>query len=101
MLKIRCRKLKGLLATKKTKETLFQVLLLDNDADLNVKIQEAERVDFCTVKEHLKNGGSVFITSKKSQRIITPKAGKAQQNYTKTRKNYGALIQATYKHQNV
>lgn len=90
-----------MLATKKTKETLFQVLLLDNDADLNVKIQEAERVDFCTVKEHLKNGGSVFITSKKSQRIITPKAGKAQQNYTKTRKNYGALIQATYKHQNV
>jgi hypothetical protein len=41
----------------------------------------------------------VFITSKNPQRIMTPKAGKAQQNYTRARKNYGALIQATYKHQ--
>jgi hypothetical protein len=44
------------------------------------------------VKEHLKNGGSVFITSKDSQKIAYPKA-KAQLNYNKSRRNYGVLFQ--------
>ena len=48
---------------------MFQVLLLDNDANQDVEVQEAEQVDFCQVKEHLQNGGSVFITSKEAQKI--------------------------------
>jgi hypothetical protein len=76
---------------KKTKPSLFQVLLLDNDAGEDVEVQEAKQVDFCQVKEHLKNGGSVFITSKGSQKLSYPKA-KAQQNYTRSRKTCGALF---------
>ena len=49
---------------KKTKSPVFQVLLLDNDASDDVEVQEAAEVNFFKVKEHLKNGGSVFITSK-------------------------------------
>ena len=48
---------------KRPKSSVFQVLLLDNDASEDVEVQEAEQVDFCQVKEYLKNGGSVFITS--------------------------------------
>jgi hypothetical protein len=83
--------LKNLLANKKTNPPVFQVLLLDNDASEDVEVQEAKQVDFFQVKEHLKNGGSVFITSKGSQKLIYPKA-KAQLNYSKSRKNYGALF---------
>ena len=83
--------MKDLLANKKTKPSIFQVLLLDNDASDDVEVQEAKQVDFFQVKEHLKNGGSVFITSKGSQKINYPKA-KAQLNYSKSRKNYGALF---------
>ncbi len=83
--------MKNLLANKKTNPPVFQVLLLDNDASEDVEVQEAKQVDFFQVKEHLKNGGSVFITSKGSQKLIYPKA-KAQLNYSKSRKNYGALF---------
>jgi hypothetical protein len=77
--------------SKKTKTQLFQVLLLDNDASEDVEVQEADRVDFLQVKEHLKNGGSVFITSKDTQKSRHPKA-KAQLNYNKSRRTYGALF---------
>jgi hypothetical protein len=83
--------LKNLSANKKTKTPVFQVLLLDNDASQDVEVQEAEQVNFCQVKEHLKNGGSVFITSKESQKMVYPKA-KAQLNYSKSRRNYGYLF---------
>ena len=76
---------------KKTKPSVFQVLLLDNDASEDVEVQEAKQVDFCQVKEHLKNGGSVFITSKGSQKLSFPKA-KAQQNYSKSRRTCGFLF---------
>lgn len=76
---------------KKTKPSVFQVLLLDNDDSEDVEVQEAKQVDFCQVKEHLKNGGSVFITSKGKQKLSFPKA-KAQQNYSKSRRNYGFLF---------
>jgi hypothetical protein len=76
---------------KKTKPSLFQVLLLDNDVNEDVEVQEAKQVDFFQVKEHLRNGGSVFITSKGSQKTSYPKA-KAQQNYNRSRKNYGFLF---------
>jgi hypothetical protein len=83
--------LSNLFANKKTKPTLFQVLLLDNNAGEDVEVQEAKQVNFFQVKEHLKNGGSVFITSKHSQKLVHPKA-KAQLNYSKSRKNYGVLF---------
>ena len=83
--------MKNLLVNKKTKPSVFQVLLLDNGDSEDVEVQEAKQVDFFQVKEHLKNGGSVFITSKGSQKLIYPKA-KAQLNYTKSRKTYGVLF---------
>lgn len=70
---------------------MFQVLLLDNNASDDVEIQEADQVNFSQVKEHLKNGGSVFITSKDAQKTFYPKS-KAQQNYNKSRRIYGALF---------
>jgi len=77
---------------KKIRPSVFQVLLLDNDASDDVEVQEAKQVDFCQVKAHLKNGGSVFITSKGSQKLSHPKA-KAQQNYSKSRRTCGFLFQ--------
>jgi hypothetical protein len=84
--------LKNLISNKKAKRTLFQVLLLDNDATEDVEVQESKQVDFFHVKEHLKNGGSVFITSKNTQKLVYPKT-KAQLNYSKSRRNYGVLLQ--------
>jgi hypothetical protein len=78
-------------ANKKTKTPLFQVLLLENGASDDVEVQEADRVDFFQVKKHLKNGGSVFITSKDTQKSLYPKA-KSQLNYNKSRRIYGALF---------
>ena len=76
---------------KKSKPSVFQVLLLDNDAGEDVEVQESKQVDFFQVKEHLKNGGSVFITSRGSQKLSYPKA-KAQQNYSKSRRTCGFLF---------
>ncbi len=79
------------LLNRKTKPSVFQVLLLDNDESQDVEVQEGEQVDFCQVKEHLNNGGSVFITSKNSQKLMYPKT-KAQQNYSRSRKTLGLLF---------
>jgi len=76
---------------------VFQVLLLENDATLNVTVHQASQVDYSTVKEHLEKGGSVFITTKEHQKLSPPKAGRAQQNYTLARKRMGALIRKAYK----
>lgn len=70
---------------------LYQVLLLDNNAGQDVSVQEAEQVDFSAVKEHLQNGGSVFITSNDAQKIEHQKT-KAQTNYLRTRKNMGFVF---------
>jgi hypothetical protein len=70
---------------KKTKPSVFQVLLLDNNVSEDVEVQEAKRVDFSQVKKHLRNGGSVFITSKGSQKLSLPKA-KTLQNYSRSRR---------------
>ncbi|MCW4030421.1 MAG: hypothetical protein NWE92_12340 [Candidatus Bathyarchaeota archaeon] len=75
----------------KTEPATFQVLLLDNDESLDVTVQESPHVDFSTVKRHLKNGGSVFITSKNSQKIHYPKT-RDQTNLLKSRKNAGFLF---------
>jgi len=76
---------------KRTKQSVFQVLLLDKDDGEDVEVQEAKEVDFLHVKEHLKNGGSVFITSKGSEKLSYPKA-KAQLNYSRSRRTCGFLF---------
>jgi len=70
---------------------MFQVLLLDNDASDDVEVREADQVDFLQVKKHLKNGGSVFITRKDSQKSLHHKPN-AQLNFHKSRRTYGALF---------
>ena len=72
---------------KRIKSSVFEVLLLGNDESEDVEVQEVTQVDFFQVKEHLKNGGSVFITSKGSQKMSYPKT-KAQQNYSNSRETY-------------
>ena len=66
--------MKDCIATREDKAPTFQVLLLNNDASDYVEIQEANQVNFFQVRKHLKNGGSVFITSKASQKQPCPKA---------------------------
>jgi len=61
--------LRGLLQVNSDKSRMFQVLLLRNDASQVVEVQESNEVDFLSVQEHLKQGGSVFITSKNSQKL--------------------------------
>jgi hypothetical protein len=70
--------LKTFCAVKKAKSLVFQVLLLNNDASQEVEVQEAEQVDFARLQEHLAHGGSVFITSKNSQKIAPPKQNNAR-----------------------
>ncbi len=65
--------------SKKIKPSMFQVLLLNNNKSQDVEVQESWQVDFSQVKEHLKNGGSVFITSKNAQKISLHKT-KTQHN---------------------
>jgi hypothetical protein len=75
-------------AAKKEKAPVFQVLLLDNDANQDVEVQEAEHVDFVRVQEHLAHGGSVFITSKSSQKIVPPKEKKGEKRVTASYLNH-------------
>ncbi|MCW3995789.1 MAG: hypothetical protein NWE98_06535 [Candidatus Bathyarchaeota archaeon] len=83
--------MKSTFINKRQKPSLFQVLLLDNDDSLDVEVQESEQVNFSQVKEHLRNGGSVFITSKDSQKLIVPKI-KNQQSYARSRRTVGFLF---------
>jgi hypothetical protein len=80
-----------LLESKKSKPSVFQVLLLDNGDSQDVEVQESKQVNFYHVKEHLKNGGSVFITSKGSQKLKYHRT-KAQLNYSKSRRTCGFLF---------
>ena len=77
--------LKSLSEEKKQKCRMFQVLLLNNDV-CQVEVQEGNNVDFLKVQEHLAHGGSVFITSKNSQKILLPKEEKALRNKKKSQK---------------
>jgi hypothetical protein len=83
--------LKTFIANKKDKAPLFQVLLLDNDSTNDVAVTESAEVNFSKVKEHLRNGGSVFITSKDPQKINFDRT-KAQHNFCKSRQNTGLLF---------
>jgi hypothetical protein len=48
---------------------MFQALFLHNNKRQDVEILEYKQIDFEKVQEHLRNGGSIFITSKKSQKL--------------------------------
>lgn len=56
----------------------YQVLLLDNGKSRDVKVQETDLIDFRQVEDYLRHGGSVFITSKRSQKLASPKENKIQ-----------------------
>jgi hypothetical protein len=68
--------LNSIVTVKEDKPRMFQVLLLDNDESEDVEVEEAEHVDFERVEEHLAHGGSVFITSKRSQKIVASREKK-------------------------
>jgi hypothetical protein len=77
--------LKGLVEVKsEEKHRVFQVLLLNNDKSQDVKVQETDRIDFMRVEDHLKHGGSIFITRKSSQKLTLPKENKLRRNKNDT-----------------
>jgi hypothetical protein len=65
--------LREIIETKNENIPTYQILLLCNDASKQVEIHEEKDVDFPRIQEHLQQGGSVFITSKPSQKITPPK----------------------------
>jgi hypothetical protein len=54
------------------KALTFQVMLLRNDGSRQVEVHETREVNYSIIQEHLQRGGSVFITSKPSQKITLP-----------------------------
>jgi len=54
---------------KKQKQRLFQSLFLSNGGNQEVVVFEDDYIDFDEVQKHLDDGGSVFITSKNSQKL--------------------------------
>ena len=76
--------LKNIVEVKKEEAPIFQVLFLDNEGS-QVEVQEAGEVDFMSVQRHLDRGQSVFITSKNTQKLPTPKKTKPRQNMKSTR----------------
>ena len=77
--------LNKILQCEKTKPQDYQVLFLRNDSTQDVEVQEVNEVDFLTVKERLDKGESVFITSKKTQKITQPKSRSSIQRSPKTK----------------
>jgi len=51
------------------KPQVFQALFLKNDKTQEVEVFEDEHIDFELIQKHLDNGGSIFITSKSSQKL--------------------------------
>ncbi len=62
-----------LLEIKRAKPKSFQILFLRNDPSQDVEVHEIDQVDFLTVQQRLELGESVFITSKRSQKVTAPK----------------------------
>ncbi|UCE16584.1 MAG: hypothetical protein JSV12_02970 [Candidatus Bathyarchaeota archaeon] len=50
---------------------LFQLFFLKDDEDQSVEIEEVEKVDFEKVTQRVKRGDSVFITSKRKEKMET------------------------------
>ena len=87
--------LEEILGAKREKLRVFQVLLLHNDASEEVEVQEAGEVDFLRIQDHLKQGGSVFITSRNSQKLPVPK--RRDKDY-RHRKNLKHLTTSYFNH---
>jgi len=64
--------LSEILQIETEKPRTFQVMLLCNDEGKNVEVLEAREIDYSTIHNHLQRGGSVFITSKHSQKLTLP-----------------------------
>ncbi len=54
---------------RKKEHRVFQAIFLKNNKSEEVKVVEDEQIDFTKVQQHLKSGGSIFITSKNSQKL--------------------------------
>jgi hypothetical protein len=52
---------------------VYQILFLTNGKRQRVFVDEADELDFQVLKEHLRCGESVFITSRKEQKLKTSK----------------------------
>ena len=63
------------LKIEKDQSNKFQVMLIHNDSQ-DVEVNDVSQVDYRTIQKHLEKGGSVFITSKGSQKIKTPQKRK-------------------------
>jgi len=63
---------------KRQKQRLFQCLFLSNDRSQEVTVLEDEHIDFGKVQKHLDNGGSIFVTSKNSQKLQLGAPGKSK-----------------------
>ncbi|MDQ1280852.1 MAG: hypothetical protein QG670_2115 [Thermoproteota archaeon] len=48
---------------------LFQVLFLENNSRQNVYVNEVKEIDLEEIKKHLERGDSIFITSRKEQKL--------------------------------
>ena len=76
--------LSEMLETKRAKQRCYEVLFLRNDANQDVEVHQVKHVDFLTVKERLERGESVFITSKRAQKLA-PSANKSKPRSLKTK----------------
>jgi hypothetical protein len=70
---------------KGEKPQTFQVMFIRNDCSQEVEVNEAEQVDFLKIQEHLKQGESVFITSKNSQKLKAPREKDVKKVKSKTK----------------
>ncbi|MDH5375881.1 MAG: hypothetical protein OEW95_08725 [Candidatus Bathyarchaeota archaeon] len=52
-------------------KSMFQLLFLKDDENQSVEVEEVEEIDFRKVKEHLEQGESVFITTKRKEKAET------------------------------
>ena len=68
---------------KSQKQRLFQSLFLSNGKNKEVTVIEDKYIDFEEVQKHLDNGGSVFITSKNSQKLLLTEADECMPNRMK------------------
>lgn len=85
--------LREIIHSANDKGYIFQTMLLNNDKNQEVEIQEATKVDFSKVREHLRQGGSVFITSKSNQKLRVPKlTNRREQRKRKTTRTVTALF---------
>jgi hypothetical protein len=72
------------LGMEKHSSRRFQVLFIRNDSP-DVEIHEVSQVDYLTIQEHLEQGESVFITSRRSQKITPPQPNTKRSRISKTR----------------